>query len=534
MCNTNRDRSRGGGVVHRLEEQYWKFNARKFKFTAPRTAERCCVHSPLPHSPSTLNFISTRISENLLIYHQRPQYRMSAPTQPENAKPSIAEEQRKLSESKELPLRQISQKDFELNWNLFLLQAAKPLKDLEATNEKMSLLAKSYLEEKMSLESKLNAQLTINQELQKKFDDQAALVTSMQTKIDGFETRRRNFLDQAALYDDLLKTAQRKDTAQQELIETQRANLKEIKLCGLGSPESLDAMVTKLMEEKANLYMHKFTDREKKIEDLAKELDGAEKTIRDLEKSVRNMGRREQELTEKLALKEKRLEEMESGIRAQVRDVKLREDAVKERELKIKEQQRRVAVPTESTKEATKELKTAKAQWEKQLREAERRIDGLEQELKDLTEKYDILQLDYDATVADRQNANNEPDNLVMEKLHMLEEDRDYFKSLYEASRSNEKIIQHRISQAVRIAEATQDATFNTWKAKQKEVILDADRKLAAAEAKVEVAEMRASNMGFARKARVSEILDRMDESIKETELLKEQLSSLVMGKEKL
>ncbi len=139
-----------------------------------------------------------------------------------------------------------------------------------------------------------------------------------------------------------------------------------------------------------------------------------------------------------------------------------------------------------------------------------------------------------------------------MKKLHMLEEGRDHFKSLYEAHRSNEKSIQHQISQATRIAEARQNATFNTWKAKQKEVILDADRKLAAAEAKAEVAEKWASNMGFAREGRVSEILGRMDESIKELsrakldlldvtmdkdpdiEMLKERLSSLVMGKEKL
>lgn len=263
------------------------------------------------------------------------------------------------------------------------------------------------------------------------------------------------------------------------------------------------------------------------------------------------MGRREQELTEKVALKAKRLEEVESGIRAQIRDVKLREDAVKERELKIKEQQRRVAAHTELTKEASKELKTAKAHREKQLREAEQKTDCLEQQLKDSTDKYDILQLDYDAAISDRQNVDIESDKPVMEKLRMLEEDRDHFKRLYEANRSSEKSIQHRIPQAVRIAETRQIATFNAWKAKQKEVILDADRKLAAAEAKTEAAEKRASNIGFAREARVSEIFDKMDESIKELsrakmslldatmnkdaeiELLKERLSSLVLWKEK-
>jgi chromosome segregation ATPase len=199
--------------------------------------------------------------------------------------------------------------------------------------------------------------------------------------------------------------------------------------------------------------------------------------------------------------------------------------------LKINEQQRRVAVPTESTKEASKELKTAKAQWEKQLRDAEQKSDCLEQQLQDLTEKDHILQLDYDAVVADRQNVDNESDNLVIEKLHKLEEDRDHFRSLYEAHRSNAKIIQHRISQAVRIAEARQDAIFNSWKAKQKEVILDADRKLAAAEAKAKVAEKRASNMGFAREARVSEILDRMDESIKELSTAKLDLLDVTMDK---
>jgi hypothetical protein len=456
---------------------------------------------------------------------------MSAPIQPENAKPSVAEEPLKPTESKQLSLRQISQKDFEINWSLFLLQEAKPLKNLKAANEKMSLLAKSHLEEKTLLESQLNTQLTINQELQKKVDDQAALVKSLQTQIYGLETQRRNSAHHLALYDDVVKKAERKATAQQELIETQRGTIEELKVCGLGDRKSLDAMVGKLMEEKATLYMQPFIDREEKIKDLAKELDDAEKMIRDLERSERNMGRRGQELTEKLAFKDKRLEEMESGIRAQIRDVKLREDAVKERELKINEQQRRVAVPTESTKEASKELKTAKAQWEKQLRDAEQKFDGLEQQLQDLTEKYHILQLDYDAVVADRQNVDNESDNLVIEKLHKLEEDRDHFRSLYEAHRSNEKIIQHRISQAVRIAEARQDAIFNSWKAKQKEVILDADRKLAAAEAKAKVAEKRASNMGFAREARVSEILDRMDESIKELSRAKLDLLDVTMDK---
>jgi chromosome segregation ATPase len=312
---------------------------------------------------------------------------MSGPIQPENVKPSVAEEPLKPTESKQLSLRQISQKDFEINWSLFLLQEAKPLKDLKVTNEKMSLLAKSHLEEKRLLESQLNTQLTINQELQKKVDDQAALVKSLQTQIYGLETQRRNSAHHLALYDDVVKKAERKATAQQELIETQRGTIEELKVCGLGDRKSLDAMVGKLMEEKATLYMQPFIDREEKIKDLAKELDDAEKTIRDLERSERNMGRREQELTEKLAFKDKRLEQMESGIRAQIRDVKLREDAVKERELKIKEQQRRVAAPTESTKEASKELKTAKAQWEKQLKDAERKINGLEQQLKDLTEK---------------------------------------------------------------------------------------------------------------------------------------------------
>lgn len=96
-----------------------------------------------------------------------------------------------------------------MNWSLFLLQEAKPHEDLKATNEKTSLLAKSYLEEKTLLESKLNTQLMINQELQKTVDDQSALITSMQIQIDGFETQRRNFKEQAALYDDLMETAER-------------------------------------------------------------------------------------------------------------------------------------------------------------------------------------------------------------------------------------------------------------------------------------------------------------------------------------
>lgn len=456
---------------------------------------------------------------------------MSTPTQPENAKPSVAEEPPKTKESKEPSLRQISRKEFEMNWSLFLLQESKPLRDLKAKNEKKSLLAQSYLEYKTLLESKLNTQLTINQELQKKVHDQSALMKSMQTQIDGFQTQKRNFEEQAALYNDLVKTAERQASVQKKLIDTQREKLEEFELCGLADPERLDAMVGKLMDEKVALVAHTFNDREQKSKDLAKELNGVEKTVRDLERSAKIMGRREQELTEKLALKDKRLEELESGIRAQARDVKLREDAVKERELKIKEQQRRSAAPIELTKEASKELKTVKAQWEKQLREAEQKIERLEQ-LKELSEKHEILQLDYDAAVSDKQSINNESEEQLMKKLRLLEEDRDHFKHLYEANRSSEKSIQHRISQAVRISESKQNTIFNTWKAKQKEAILDADRKLAAAEAKAEAAEKRASSIDFAREARVSDILDRMDESIKELSRVKMSLLDENMEKD--
>jgi hypothetical protein len=471
---------------------------------------------------------------------------MSTSIEPENMKPSVAAESPKSNASKELSLRQISQKDFERNWSLFLLQEAKPLQDLKATNEKTSLLAKSYLEEKTLLESKLNTQLTINQELQKEVHDQLAVMTCMQIQIDRYATHERLLEERTALQNDLLKIAEEKATAHREIIERQLQDLEAFRSSGLGHPDSVVVMVDKL-----HAYAHMLDVREQMIKDLRKGLADSEKTIRDLERSVRNIGRREQDLTEKLALKDKRLEEVEGGIRAQIRDVKLREDAVKERELKIKEQQRRIAAPTELMKEASKELKTAKAQWEKQLRESEQKIDHLEQRLKDLMERYDILQLDYDAAVSNRQNVDGESDNVIVEKLRILEEDRDHFKRLYEANRSSEKLIQHRIAQAVRIAESRQNATFSAWKAKQKDVILEADRKLAAAEAKAKAAEKRVSSIGFSREARISEILDRMDESIKELsrakmslldenmdkdaeiELLKERLSSLVLGKEK-
>ncbi len=476
---------------------------------------------------------------------------MSTPTQPENSKPSGAVEPPNPNESKELSLRQVNHKDFEMNWSLFLLEEAKPFTDLKATNEKISLLAKSYLEEKSLLESKLNSQLTINQELQKKVHDQSALMTSMQTQFDGFETQRRNFEVQAALYDDYMKNAERKDSVQQKLIDTQREKLEEIKSSGFADLKSRDAMIGKLMDEKAVLYAQKFSDREPKMKDISTQLVAAKKIVRDLVSRVRNMGTRVEELTEKLALKDKRLEEVENGIRVQIRDIKLREDALKGRELRIKEQQPRVAAPTELTKEASKELKIAKAQWEKQLREAEQRIDRLEQQLKDLIEKYDLLQLDYDAAVSDRQKVNEESDALLTEKLRTLEKDRDHFRSLYEAHQNSQKRIQHLISQAVLSAEARRNAIFNSWKAKQKEVILDVDRKLAEAEAKAEAAEKRASTMGFSREAKISETLDRMDESIAELsrtkmgilyenmdkdaeiELLKERLSVLALQGEK-
>lgn len=66
--------------------------------------------------------------------------------------------------------------------------------------------------------------------------------------------------------------------------------------------------------------------------------------------------------------------------------------------------------------------------------DSERNIVRLEQQLKGLTEKYDILPLDYDSAVADRQNVDDDSDSQLMRKRHMLEEERDHFKSLYEAS----------------------------------------------------------------------------------------------------
>ena len=155
---------------------------------------------------------------------------------------------------------------------------------------------------------------------------------------------------------------------------------------------------------------------------------------------------------------------------------------MKVKEQELKSQARRTA--NEPTKESAKELKAAKAQWDKELKEAREKAVGLEEQLKSLTENHDILKLDYDAAISELEDlkakSTEQKKEEIKEKFRKLKEDRDKYKGLHEANRSNGKIIEDKIAKAVRIAEANQNAGFEAWKAKEAEVIRDMDERLLA------------------------------------------------------
>lgn len=187
-------------------------------------------------------------------------------------------------------------------------------------------------------------------------------------------------------------------------------------------------------------------------------------------------------------------QELEAGMRSREVDVKLREDAVKVKEQELKAQSRRT---TNEGKEAGKELKLAKAQWEKQLKAEEDKVAGLEGELKSANDKYDILKLDYDAVLSELDTlktkvAEQKPSDKVKEAFRKIKEERDQFKGLYEAARTDEPIINDRIQNAVRLMEAKKDAELAATRWALGERVRSLDKKLDVAEARAEVAEKRA------------------------------------------
>lgn len=189
----------------------------------------------------------------------------------------------------------------------------------------------------------------------------------------------------------------------------------------------------------------------------------------------------------------KDIAELEASIRPREVDVKLREDAVKVKEQEFKAQSRRT---TNEGKEAGKELKVAKAQWEKQLKAAEDKVAGLGGELKSANEKYDVLKLDYDAVVSELETlktevAGQKPNDKVKEAFRKIKEERDQFKGLYEAARTDEPIIKDRIMNAVRLMEAKKDAEIDGTRYALGEKIQKLDEKILAAEARAAMAEKR-------------------------------------------
>jgi chromosome segregation ATPase len=142
----------------------------------------------------------------------------------------------------------------------------------------------------------------------------------------------------------------------------------------------------------------------------------------------------------------KELAELEAGIRPREVDVKVREDAVKVKEEELKAQSRRT---TNEGKESGKELKLAKAQWEKQLKLAEDKVARLEGEPKSANDKYNILKLDYDGVLSELDTLkikldDQKPSDKVKNAFLKIKEERDRFKGLYEAARTDEPIIKEK------------------------------------------------------------------------------------------
>ena len=122
---------------------------------------------------------------------------------------------------------------------------------------------------------------------------------------------------------------------------------------------------------------------------------------------------------------------------------------------------------------------------------------GLEEELKSANNKYDMLKLDYDVAVSELDTlkeslTDNDPREKTMEVFQKIKADRDRYKGLYEAARTDEAIIQYRIRNAVRLVEAKKDAEIDATKCKAELIFRELEEKLLAAETRAEEAETRA------------------------------------------
>jgi len=119
---------------------------------------------------------------------------------------------------------------------------------------------------------------------------------------------------------------------------------------------------------------------------------------------------------------------------------------------------------------------------------------GLEEELKSANNKYDMLKLDYDVAVSELDTlktslTDNDPREKMVEVFQKIKVDRDRYKGLYEAARTDEAIIQYRIRNAVRLVEAKKDAEIDATKCKAELIFRELEEKLLAAETRAEEAE---------------------------------------------
>ena len=119
---------------------------------------------------------------------------------------------------------------------------------------------------------------------------------------------------------------------------------------------------------------------------------------------------------------------------------------------------------------------------------------GLEEELKSANNKYDMLKLDYDVAVSELDTlktslTDNDPREKMVEVFQKIKVDRDRYKGLYEAARTDEAIIQYRIRNAVRLVEAKKDAEIDATKIKAELIFRELEEKLLAAETRAEEAE---------------------------------------------
>jgi chromosome segregation ATPase len=108
--------------------------------------------------------------------------------------------------------------------------------------------------------------------------------------------------------------------------------------------------------------------------------------------------------------------------------------------------------------------------------------------------QYDMLKLDYDVAVSELDTlktslTDNDPRERIMEVFRRIKADRDRYKGLYEATRTDEAIIQYRIRNAVRLMEAKKDAEIEATKCKAELIFRDLEEKMSAAETRAEEAE---------------------------------------------